>query len=64
MEFIEEDAEHVNEIRINNSSDWFSFKKEASSNDPFDIGKDDLVKVRGLSTAFRRKMGRDRKSVV
>lgn len=59
MEFIEEESEQVNEIRINNSSDWFSFKKEASSNDPFDMGKDDLVKVRGLSPAFRRKMGRE-----
>jgi PBSX family phage portal protein len=59
MEFIEEETEQVNEIRINNSSDWFSFKKESSSNDPFDIGKDDLAKVRGLSPAFRRKMSRE-----
>ena len=30
MEFIEEETEQVNEIRINNSSDWFSFKNPST----------------------------------
>lgn len=59
MEFIQEDNEAVNEISISNTADWFSFKKEAVSNDPFDIAEDDLKKLRGLSPAFRRKMGRE-----
>ena len=59
MDFINEDVEAVNEIQISNTADWFSFKKEAASNDPFDLGKDELVKLRGLSPAFRRKMGRE-----
>jgi PBSX family phage portal protein len=59
MEYIEEESSQVNEIRINNAADWFSFKKEAGSTDPFDVSKDDLQKVRGLSPAFRRKMNRE-----
>ena len=59
MEYINENVDPVNEIQISNTADWFSFKKEASSNDPFDIGEDELRKVNGLSPAFRRKMGRE-----
>jgi PBSX family phage portal protein len=59
MDYINEDVEAVNEIQISNTADWFSFKKEAVSNDPFDLGKDDLLKLRGLSPTFRRKMGRE-----
>jgi PBSX family phage portal protein len=59
MEFMhEEDSQNV--IDISNTSDWFSFKKEAtSSNDPFAVDIEELKKFKGLSPAFRRKMNRD-----
>lgn len=49
------------EIIISNNSDWIRFNNPTveKSNDPFKIEGDDLVKVSGLSPAFRRKMNRD-----
>jgi len=57
---IEDDfQDSTSEIAIRNSSDLFSFKKEKEHFDPFSIGLEDLKKVRGLGTNFKRKVNRD-----
>jgi PBSX family phage portal protein len=56
---IEVQEEDGNTIDISNTADWFSFKKEQPTSDPFAISGDDLRKVRGLGTAFKRKINRE-----
>jgi PBSX family phage portal protein len=58
-DYIEDD--NSQEIHISNTSDWMRFHSQPveKSNDPFKIEGNDLVKVSGLSPAFRRKMNRD-----
>lgn len=57
-EFVE-DSEDSTTINISNTADWFSFKKEKEHFDPFAVGLDELKKVSGLGTSFKRKMNRD-----
>ena len=58
-QFFDEDSSE-NIIDISNTADWFSFKKnEQTSQDPFDIGLEDLKKVRGLGASFKRKISRE-----
>jgi len=61
MEFVENESQISQEINISNSADWFKFNsKEATvDNDPFSIGEQELKKVNGLGTNFRRKMSRE-----
>jgi len=56
IEFPEDDNSSID---ISNTSDWFSFKKEQPTNDPFAISGDELRKVRGLGSAFKRKISRE-----
>jgi len=58
-QFLEDGTEDTYEVSVKNSSDLFSFKKEKEHVDPFGIGIDDLKKVRGLGTNFKRKVNRD-----
>jgi PBSX family phage portal protein len=58
-QFLEDGTEDTYEVSVKNSSDLFSFKKEKEHVDPFGIGIDDLKKVRGLGTNFKRKINRD-----
>jgi PBSX family phage portal protein len=58
MEFIE-DNESTDQIDVSNIDDMFSIKKASDHFDPFSIEEEELKKVRGLSPAFRRKMGRE-----
>ncbi len=59
VEFLNEDNSE-NIVDISNTADWFSFKKdEKSSNDPFSMGLEDLKKVRGLGSAFKRRINRE-----
>jgi PBSX family phage portal protein len=55
----EEDDDNDTVIDITNNSDWFSFKKQEVSNDPFSVGLQELKKVKGLGASFRRKVNRD-----
>ena len=59
MEFIEDETE--DSINISNVADWMKFNAPATSTetDPFKIEGEDLRKVNGLGSTFRRKMGRD-----
>jgi len=58
VEFLDEDNSE-NIINISNNADWFSLKKDEISNDPFAAGLEDLKKVRGLGSSFKRKMNRE-----
>jgi PBSX family phage portal protein len=58
-QFLEEGVEDTYEVSVKNSSDLFSFKKEKEHVDPFAIGIDELKKIRGLGTNFKRKVNRD-----
>jgi capsid portal protein len=59
MEFIEDDT--TQNIEVSNVADWMKFNTvvDVKTNDPFKIQEEELKKVRGLSPAFRRKMGRE-----
>jgi PBSX family phage portal protein len=60
MEFIQDnDSESTDRIQISSASDLFQLKKEKDYSDPFMIEEDDLRKISGLSSTFRRKMGRE-----
>ena len=60
MEFIQDnDLESTDRIQISSASDLFQLKKEKDHSDPFMIEEDDLRKISGLSSTFRRKMGRE-----
>jgi len=58
-QFLEDGPEDSYEVSVKNSSDLFSFKKEKEHVDPFAIGIEELKKVRGLGTNFKRKVNRD-----
>lgn len=59
VEFLNENNSE-NIVDISNTADWFSFKKdEKRSDDPFSIGLEDLKKVRGLGSAFKRRVNRE-----
>jgi PBSX family phage portal protein len=58
VEFLDEDNSE-NIINISNNADWFSLKKDEISNDPFAASLEDLKKVRGLGSSFKRKMNRE-----
>lgn len=58
-QYVEDEFETNSDISIRNSADLFSFKKEKEHVDPFAIGVEDLKKVRGLGTNFKRKVNRD-----
>jgi PBSX family phage portal protein len=49
------------DIEISNTADWVDFysTKVEKTTDPFKVEGEDLVKIAGLSPAFRRKMNRD-----
>jgi len=57
----EEDNDISDQVEISNSADWIKFNtaETSSSQDPFAIGEEDLKKVRGLGTSFKRKMSRE-----
>ena len=59
MDHIQDD--NAEDIQISNAADWVKFNTPTTqkTNDPFKIEGEDLVKVSGLSPAFRRKMNRD-----
>jgi PBSX family phage portal protein len=61
MEFINDDDVSPETIDISNSADWFKFnnKEVVVDTDPFNIEAQELKKVNGLSTTFRRKVSRD-----
>ncbi len=58
VEFLDDDSKE-NIIDITNNSDWFTFKKEQASTDPFAAGLEDLKKVKGLGPTFKRKVSRE-----
>ena len=58
VEFIDDESSE-NIIDISNTADWFSLKKDQTSNDPFAVGIDELKKVRGLGASFKRKISRE-----
>ena len=58
VEFLDDDSKE-NIIDITNNSDWFTFKKEQTSTDPFAAGLEDLKKLRGLGPTFKRKVSRE-----
>ena len=58
IEFLE-DEDSSNTIDISNTSDWFHFQKAEESEDPFKIGLEEIKKLRGLGTNFKRKINRD-----
>ena len=59
VEFMEDEIDSVNTIDISNTADWFHFEKAQESEDPFKIGIEDIKKLRGLGTNFKRKINRD-----
>jgi PBSX family phage portal protein len=58
IEFMD-DEESSNTIDVSNAADWFMFKKEKEHIDPFNIGVEEIKKVRGLGPSFKRKINRD-----
>ena len=58
LEFVDDDSSD-NVINISNTADWFSLAKDQVSNDPFAAGIDELKKVRGLGSSFKRKVSRE-----
>ena len=58
VEFLNEDNSE-NIINISNNADWFSLKKDEVSNDPFAAGLEDLKKVSGIGSSFKRKISRE-----
>ena len=57
MEHLEDNDSQ--DIGISNFADWtFPSVKETKSSDPFSIEGDDLLKINGIGTTFRRKMHR------
>jgi len=61
MQFIEDENENQESISISNAADWlkFSSKSIVENTDPFNLEGEDLKKLNGLGSSFRRKMGRD-----
>jgi hypothetical protein len=58
VEFLDDDSSD-NIINISNTADWFSLKKDEVSNDPFAAGLEELKKVRGLGSTFKRRVSRE-----
>ncbi|MGA1046554.1 MAG: phage portal protein [Minisyncoccia bacterium] len=58
---IHEEEQVSHDVEISNVADWTKFNtvQQSTSNDPFKIEGEDLVKISGLSSTFRRKMNRD-----
>jgi len=61
MQFIEDENENQESISISNAADWlkFSSKSIVEDTDPFNLEGEELKKLNGLGSTFRRKMGRD-----
>ena len=59
VEFMEDEIDNVSTIDISNTADWFHFEKAQESEDPFKIGVEEIKKLRGLGTNFKRKINRD-----
>ena len=61
MQFIEDENDNQESISISNAADWlkFSSKSIVEDLDPFNIEGEELKKLNGLGSTFRRKMGRD-----
>ena len=59
VEFLEDEIDNGNTIDISNTTDWFHFQKSEEHEDPFKIGLDEIKKLRGLGTNFKRKINRD-----
>ena len=59
MEFIDDNGSQ--QIELSNVSDWMKFNSPVDkvTEDPFKIEGEELSKIAGLGTAFRRKMGRE-----
>jgi len=59
MEYMEEN--NSEQIELSNVADWMKFNSpvEQTTEDPFKMQGEDLAKVSGLGTAFRRKMNRE-----
>ena len=56
-----EEENNSNEVSISNVADWMKFNTpvESTTTDPFKIEGEDLTKVSGLGSSFRRKMNRE-----
>ena len=60
MEYLEENNETESDIRVSNASDlWIPNVPVTKSVDEFNIEGEDLMKVSGLGTSFRRKVSRE-----
>jgi PBSX family phage portal protein len=61
MQFIEDEDGSDNTVSISNVADWMKFTAPSAvaDTDPFNVDGDDLKKINGLGSTFRRKMGRD-----
>ena len=59
VEFLEDEIDSVDTINISNTADWFHFQKAEEHDDPFKVGLDEIKKLRGLGTNFKRKINRD-----
>ena len=60
MEYLEENNETESDIRVTNASDlWIPNVPVTKSVDEFNIEGEDLMKVSGLGTSFRRKVSRE-----
>ncbi len=61
MQFIEDENENQESISISNAADWlkFSSKSIVENTDPFNLDGDELKKLNGLGSTFRRKISRD-----
>ena len=58
VEFLGEDSSE-NLIDISNTADWFSFKKDEKNNDPFAVNLEEIKKLRGLGSSFKRRINRE-----
>ena len=60
MEYLEDNNETESDIRVSNASDlWIPNVPVTKSVDEFNINGDELMKVTGLGTSFRRKVSRE-----
>jgi PBSX family phage portal protein len=55
------DEDNSKDIALSNIADWARFNSptDVKSNDPFQIEGEELTKLNGLGSSFRRKMNRD-----
>ena len=62
MEYVEDfDLNNEDSITISNNDDWIRYHNRPiqKSNDPFNLSGEDIKKVDGLGSSFRRKVSRD-----